>query len=68
MPLAGEYLPATQGGRQELVLLHGWGCDREVWRPLVAAVRPWAGVTLCDLPALAPGAAGEGGGLASLLT
>ncbi len=67
MPLAGEYLPATRGGRQELVLLHGWGCDREVWRPLVAAVRPWAGVTLCDLPALAPGAAGEGDGLASLL-
>ncbi len=55
MPLPHEYLPATGQARQELVLLHGWGVGRDVWRPLLAQLRPWANVTLLDLPGCAPG-------------
>ena len=54
--LNSEYLPASGISRQHLVLLHGWGCNREIWRPLLAAVRPWASVTLLDIPGCAPGA------------
>jgi len=42
MPVHHEYLPATGSMQQELVLLHGWGCSREVWRPLLVLLRPWA--------------------------
>lgn len=55
MSLTAEYLPAEQGAQQELVLLHGWGANREVWRPLLALLRPWANVTLVDIPGCAPG-------------
>ena len=55
MSLAFEYLPAEQAAQQELVLLHGWGANREVWRPLLALLRPWANVTLMDIPGCAPG-------------
>jgi len=48
--LASEYLPATNGARHDLVLLHGWGSNREIWRPLLATLRPWANITLIDLP------------------
>ncbi len=61
MRLNSEYLPASGTMLQQLVLLHGWGCNREVWRPLLAAVRPWAGVTLLDIPGCAPGAGGGDG-------
>ena len=37
------------------MLLHGWGCNREVWRPLLVLLRPWANITLLDLPGCAPG-------------
>ena len=50
-----EYLPATDAAAIELVLLHGWGCNRDIWRPLLPALRPWANITLLDLPGLAPG-------------
>ena len=50
MPLAREFLPATRAAQESLVLLHGWGCNRAVWRPLLAALRPWADITLLDLP------------------
>ncbi len=50
-----EYLPATSGCGPELVLLHGWGNNREIWRPLLARLRRWASVTLVDIPGLAPG-------------
>ncbi len=50
-----EYLPATAGSGPEIVLLHGWANNREVWRPLLARLRGWANVTLLDLPGLAPG-------------
>ena len=59
MSLASEYLPAEQAAQQELVLLHGWGANREVWRPLLALLRPWANVTLVDIPGCAPGCAVE---------
>lgn len=55
MKLNCEYLPAAAQTQQELVLLHGWGVNREVWRPLLAALRPWANVSLVDIPGLAPG-------------
>lgn len=55
MRLSFEYLPATQVARQELVLLHGWGSNREVWRPLLMQLRPWANITLLDIPGCAPG-------------
>jgi malonyl-CoA O-methyltransferase len=54
--MRAEYLPCTGGAAQEVVLLHGWGCNREVWRPLLRYLRPWANVTLLDLPGCAPGA------------
>jgi len=50
-----EYLLATRGAQQELVLLHGWGSNRDIWRPVLAALRPWANVTLLNLPGCAPG-------------
>ena len=63
-----EYLPATRAARQELVLLHGWGSSREIWRPLLAQVRSWANITLVDLPGCAPGlAAGENCDLADVM-
>jgi len=55
-----EYLPATGGARQALVLLHGWGSSREVWRPLLPYLRPWADLTLFDLPGCAPGCEAPG--------
>lgn len=36
-------------------MLHGWGSNREIWRPLLASLRPWANVTLLNLPGSAPG-------------
>jgi malonyl-CoA O-methyltransferase len=54
-----EYLHATAGTRQELVLLHGWGGNRETWRPVVAGLRGWANITLLDVPGAAPGLAAE---------
>ncbi len=68
MDLKPEYLPATEEARQRLVLLHGWGANREIWRPLVAEVRRWADVTLLDLPGCAPGAGAAGPALETLLT
>lgn len=53
--LSHEYLPSTGPAQQELVLLHGWGCNKEVWRPMLVALRSWANVTLVDLPGAAPG-------------
>ncbi|MEM6579767.1 MAG: malonyl-ACP O-methyltransferase BioC [Pseudomonadota bacterium] len=56
---APEVLPATSMSTVQLVLLHGWGSDREIWRPLLAHLRPWADVTLLDIPGCAPGLAAE---------
>ncbi|MEH6516257.1 MAG: malonyl-ACP O-methyltransferase BioC [Halioglobus sp.] len=50
MKLAYEYLPSIGVARHDLVLLHGWGSNREIWRPVLACVRSWANVTLIDLP------------------
>lgn len=62
MSVRPEYLPATGVSRQELVLLHGWGSNRDVWRPMLGAVREWANVTLLDIPGCAP----QGGQVASV--
>lgn len=35
--------------------MHGWGANREVWRPLLASLRPWANVTLVDVGGCSPG-------------
>jgi malonyl-CoA O-methyltransferase len=64
-----EYLPATGAPRQNVVLLHGWGCNREVWRPLLVLLRPWSNVTLLDIPGAAPSCgSGTVPALAELLT
>ncbi|MEH6593371.1 MAG: malonyl-ACP O-methyltransferase BioC [Halioglobus sp.] len=47
--LASEFLPACGEARQNVVLLHGWACSPEVWRPMLAPLRQWANVTLVDL-------------------
>jgi malonyl-CoA O-methyltransferase len=47
---ATEYLPASVETGQDLVLLHGWASNREIWRPMLACLRGWANVTLVDLP------------------
>ncbi|MEM9254253.1 MAG: malonyl-ACP O-methyltransferase BioC [Pseudomonadota bacterium] len=52
--MRSEFLPATEHARQSLVLLHGWGTTREVWRPLLSSIRPWADVTLLELPGCSP--------------
>ncbi|GAB5452302.1 MAG: hypothetical protein Hals2KO_26300 [Halioglobus sp.] len=57
MTLTAEHLPASGEARQNLVMLHGWGCNRDIWRPLLAYVRRWANVTLLDIPGCAPGLA-----------
>lgn len=54
MSASHEYLPATSGAQQELVLLHGWGSTREVWRSLLVLLRPWANITLIDVSGCAP--------------
>ena len=56
MAVKAEYLPATGAAQQSLVLLHGWGCNRQIWRALVPALRPRANLTLVDIPGCAPGA------------
>ena len=53
--MRAEFLPATLAARQHIVLLHGWGTGADVWRPLLARLRPWADVTLLDLPGCVPG-------------
>ncbi|WP_167854877.1 malonyl-ACP O-methyltransferase BioC [Mangrovimicrobium sediminis] len=53
--VSAEYLPATGEACLDLVLLHGWGANREIWRPLLGRLRPWANLTLLDIPGLAPG-------------
>lgn len=60
MPLRREFLPATGAAQQALVLLHGWGFNREVWRPLLTHLRSWADIILLDLPGCAPGDAAGG--------
>lgn len=55
MSVIHEYLPATRAAQQELVLLHGWGSNREVWRSLLTPLRPWANITLIDVPGCAAG-------------
>lgn len=66
--LQSEYLPSSGDSQQELVLLHGWGSNREAWRPLLAGLRSWANVTLLDLPGLAPGLGDEPPPLDGLIT
>jgi len=45
-----EYLPASDEAVQDIVLLHGWASNMEIWRPLLAKIRSWTNVTLIDLP------------------
>ncbi|TXS90704.1 malonyl-ACP O-methyltransferase BioC [Parahaliea maris] len=52
-----ERLWANGEPRAELVLLHGWGSSRDCWRGLLASVRPWANVSLLELPGLGAEAA-----------
>ncbi|GAB3282907.1 malonyl-ACP O-methyltransferase BioC [Parahaliea aestuarii] len=64
LELTVERLCASGEARTELVLLHGWGSSRACWRPLLKALRPWANVSLLDLPGL--GGEGNPGDAATL--
>lgn len=44
----GEFLPASVDTGRHWVLLHGWSCNREIWRPLLAPLRRLANLTLVD--------------------
>lgn len=43
-----EFLPASKDTGRHWVLLHGWSCNREIWRPLLAPLRRLANITLVD--------------------
>lgn len=54
-----ERLASYTSGAAELVLLHGWASDSEIWRSLVPALRRHFHVTLVDLPGFGRSAACE---------
>ena len=54
-----ECLASYASGAAELVLLHGWASDSEIWRSLVPALRRHFHVTLVDLPGFGRSAACE---------
>jgi malonyl-CoA O-methyltransferase len=45
-----EHLAAYRSDAAELVLLHGWASDSEIWRSLIPALRRYFHITLIDLP------------------
>jgi len=59
--LVSEYLPALGDCRLQMVLLHGWGCNREIWRPLVSRLRQSVDLTLLEFPGNAQHATTEVG-------
>lgn len=48
--LSCENLTSVSWTETNIVLLHGWSFDREVWRECLAQLRLWANVTVIDLP------------------
>lgn len=44
------YYSAAGDGQEAVVLLHGWGDTREVWRPTLRALAPYARAFALDLP------------------
>ncbi len=52
-----EHLPARQVRRyaEPLVLLHGWGCDRRSWQPLLQRLNQCLDLLLVDLPEFGAG-------------
>ena len=58
--LFGDILAVS---RADIAWIYGGGlavlaCLAAIWRPLLASLRPWANITLLDLPGCAPGLAG----------
>lgn len=45
-----EHLAAYRSGAAELVLLHGWASDAEIWRSIIPSLRRHFHITLIDLP------------------
>lgn len=45
-----EYLAAHHSAAAELVLLHGWASDSEIWRSIIPNLRQYFNITLIDLP------------------
>ncbi len=37
-------------GEANVLLLHGWGCSTELWKPVVAQLSPYARLTVVDFP------------------
>ncbi|MFT5484742.1 MAG: malonyl-CoA O-methyltransferase [Halieaceae bacterium] len=58
-PLFCEHLSCAKQSRQTLVLIHGWGFDRNVWRGCIPALRQWANLVLVDLPGCGSSPAGD---------
>lgn len=54
-----ERLYCLSDSQTELVLVHGWGSDRTVWRSAVPYLRRWAHLTLIDLPGCGKAPAGS---------
>lgn len=50
-----------------LVLLHGWGCDSNTWKPILPMLEKVARVTALDLPGFGQAPAGEDFSLAAVL-
>ncbi|CAA0094414.1 Malonyl-[acyl-carrier protein] O-methyltransferase [Zhongshania aliphaticivorans] len=45
-----EYLAAHHSAAAELVLLHGWASDSDIWRSVIPSLRQYFNITLIDLP------------------
>ena len=54
-----EQLASTHPAAINIVLLHGWSFDAEVWRASVVQLRQWANITLVDVHGVTSCSGGE---------
>jgi malonyl-CoA O-methyltransferase len=66
-PIYRERIAAYRGGAAELVLLHGWASDAEIWRSIIPALRQHFHITLIDLPGCGRSPACSDGDTASVI-
>lgn len=62
-----EQLASTHSAAINIVLLHGWSFDREVWRESLVQLRQWANITLVDVHAVTNGCEDIDGALAAIV-